>query len=96
MPEVNSYYDDAPAGGSGKTPSEGSDENSGSKTALIPKSLFGHDLKPGDKCDIEVVAVHEQDYAVKGCSGHEDEKPEDGGGEGEPQPEGSMTSMLED
>jgi hypothetical protein len=97
MPNDASYYDDAPEGGDA---SAGAEKQKGddSKTALVPKSLFGRDLKPGDKCDIEVVAVHEQDYAVKGCEGHDEEKSDpQGGDESEPAaPPSEMSSMLED
>ena len=100
MPNDASYYDDAPGADAPEKPSPGQPDDSDSKTGLLPKSLFGRELKPGDKCDIEVVAVHEQDYAVKGCEGHgDDEKPEEpeGGDESEPaEPSSEMSSMLSD
>jgi len=98
MPSDNSdLYDDAPA----QAAAPGADDNAkpkadeGSETFIAPKSAFSKELKPGDKCDVEVVQVHEDSIEFKGCSGddeHEemsDNKPE------APMPEGGMSSMLE-
>ena len=99
MPNDASYYNDAPGGDAPEKTDSDKPDDSGAKTGLLPKSLFGHELRPGDKCDIEVVAVHEQDYAVKGCVGHDEgEKPEpEGGDESEPAaPPSEMSAMLSD
>jgi hypothetical protein len=90
MPEDASYYDDSPPGGAAAD-AQGDD---GAKTAILPKSLFGRELKPGDKCDVEICAVHENDYEVKGCLGHGEKEGEP---EEAPKPAASpMSSMLED
>jgi hypothetical protein len=98
MPQDNSnLYDDAPA----QAAAPGADDNAkpkadeGAETFIAPKSAFSKELKPGDKCDVEVVQVHEDSIEFKGCSGsdeHEemsDKQPE------APMPEGGMSSMLE-
>ena len=96
------YYDDADGGhgASAAEPSGDKEESTDSQTALIPKSFFSKELKPGDKCDIEVVRVHEDAVEVKGCESTQDEEqpPEDApapsgdesGGDG-----GGMSSMME-
>jgi len=99
MPADNSYYDDAPAPSSQAPEGKPEPDADASKTetALLPKSIFGgRDLKPGDKCDIEIVSVHEDDYAVKHP---ETEEPEGGADESGPEPAeapGPMRSMMED
>jgi hypothetical protein len=53
----------------------------GMETALLPKSLFhGKDLKPGDKCDVTIVRVLEDQVEVEGCEdeGQEEQPPEEG------------------
>lgn len=101
MPSDNSYYDDAPAA-PGQAPEGKAEPDAAAgdeaKTAIIPKSIFGSDLKPGDKCDIEVTAVHEDSYEVKGCEGHDEKEPEPSGGdESEPPAQASpMSAMLSD
>lgn len=76
MPDKSSsLYDDSDAPAAAPAESEG-EENASSQTAILPKSLFGgRELKPGDKCDVEVVRVHEDAYEVQGCEGHDDEAP---------------------
>lgn len=100
MPVDNSHYDDSPPTSSqvpeGKAEPD-ADDTGGSKTAILPKSIFGGDLKPGDKCDVEITAVHEDSYEVKGCEGHDDKEPQPGGDEPEPPAQASpMASMLGD
>jgi len=87
----NDGADEAPALKSGDT--EGKDE-SDAKTSILPRDFFHGDMKPGDKCDVEIVAVHENEVEVKPCEGHEDE----GGEAPAPAPapqEGSMASLME-
>jgi hypothetical protein len=96
------YYDDAPAAAGAKPggdaePKEGDE---GGQTFIVPKSAFGgREIKPGDKCDIEVKAVHENDVECVPCQGHEDEENNEGD---EPAPEpapaasgGGMSSLME-
>ena len=92
------YYDDspAPAAAAGGDKPEAKEGDEGGKTFIVPKSAFGgRDIKPGDKCDIEVKAVHENDVECAPCEGHEE-----GGDEGAeappaPAPEGGMSSLME-
>lgn len=44
---------------------EESDEGDEGETALLPKSLFGGDCKPGDKYTVEVVHVYDDELEVK-------------------------------
>jgi len=92
------YYSDGDGGGSPSAPapeSGGDGEAPNDQTALVPKAVFGgKELKPGDKCDIEVVRVHEDAYEVQGCEGgaeHEYSQPPAEA----PAPDGSMASMME-
>lgn len=96
MPSDASYYDDGPGDGAPAPAQKDEEADSGSKTALLPKSLFGHDLKVGDKCDVEICAVHEDDYEVKGCYGHDDDDKQKGDGTESPEPVSPMRSMIED
>jgi len=58
-------YDDAPdEGESAEAPA--SEEAEDSPTALLPKEFFaGKDLKPGTRCEIEVVSVQDDSVQVK-------------------------------
>lgn len=101
MPANTSNYDDGPGEGAAPAPQEQPqpDDGDAAKTAILPKSLFGKELKPGDKCDIEVVAVHEQDYEIRGCEGGNEDAPppdDEGGEPAAPDAPGSMSSMLSD
>lgn len=40
-------------------------EETEAKTTLIPKSLLGEKVKPGDKLSIEVVKLYEDDAEIK-------------------------------
>ena len=99
MPADNSnLYDDAPAA----APGAGADDNAkpkadeGAETFIAPKSAFSKALKPGDKCDVEVVQVHEDSIEFKGCSGGDDHNDMPGEKPDAPMPqEGGMRSMLE-
>jgi hypothetical protein len=99
MPAQDSdLYDDSPAAAPGADPAENAEPKAdeGSETFIAPKSAFTKELKPGDKCDVEVVRVHEDSIEFKGCAGGDDhddmpgEKPEAAAPEG-----GEMRSMLE-
>jgi hypothetical protein len=104
MPGDNNYYDDSPVSeagaGSHDDPKQGmgDDEKGDAKTSILPKSFFGHDVKPGDTCSIKVSAVHEDDVEVMPCEGGEEKEP--GMDPDEPMPEAasqpnSMASMME-
>jgi hypothetical protein len=101
---AKNYYSDDDGAPAAKPQTQGDDSpESGSETALLPKSLFhGKDLKPGDKCDITVVRVLEDQIEVEGCEDSEEEEPqqpeqasmpEDGGGGGDGG--GSGNPMME-
>jgi hypothetical protein len=100
MPAEDMYSDgsapeaSAPAGDS----KESSGDNT-AKTALLPKSLLGPDLKAGHKCEVEIVADHGDDYEVKySTEGQEPSAPEKGADSDMPQEGagGGMESMLQD
>lgn len=103
MPAPDNYYDDSPGSAASgdsspmaEKPQDGEDDDG--KTSILPKSFFHKEVKPGDTCDVRVVAVHDDDVEVE-CGGEGEEKPDDDGG-GEPPEapapsEGSMASMME-
>lgn len=74
-------YDDAPAAAAGAAPGkpEAKEGDEGGDTFIVPKSAFGgREVKPGDKCDITIKAVHENDVECSSCaSGDEDEEQHD-------------------
>jgi hypothetical protein len=101
MPNPN-YYDDGDGGGDSQAqPNPGADpkDEGGEQTPLLPKSAFGgKEPKPGDRCEFEVVTVHEDEVAVKYVPGEEseDKPPEDNPEPAEaPGGGGEMSSMLE-
>jgi hypothetical protein len=61
------YYDDEPESSepSGSQTTE-TDESNPEPEALLPKSFFaGKELKPGTRCEIEVVKTYEDDVGVR-------------------------------
>ena len=90
MPE--DLYNDGPDAGGG-TP-ESQEDESPSKTALLPKSCFP-DAKVGDSISVKVVGVHESELEVeaagdcKSGSLNDESVPEEDN-------DGPMRSMLED
>lgn len=91
------YYGDGESEAPSRSRKEQRDnEDSPSKTALIPKSLFpGKDCKPGEKLKLEVVAVHEDEIEVKGA-GYEKDDDEEEEPEREEMPmRGGMSDMME-
>lgn len=97
--QTENYYDDAPADAGAASPEkpEAKASDEGGQTSILPKSFFSGEVKPGDKCDIEVVAVHEGDVEVKGCEKDDEhqEKPDDSE---PPEPAAApseMSSMME-
>lgn len=97
------YYDDSstppPATKSGAdAPKDGDGEDDGAKTSILPRSFFpNEDLKVGDKCDVEVKAIHENDVEVEYAMDSKDDQ-EDQPQEQEVAPQGgddgSMSSMM--
>lgn len=84
------YSDDAEPS---PAPQESGEENedAAQSTGLLPKSFFqGKDLEPGKKCEVEIVAEHEDEVEVRYVKhgGRKDS--------GEPEPENAMTSFLGD
>lgn len=68
MANYDSYSDAGPSTAepaedepSGDEKAEDTEENS----ALLPKSLFGHDCRPGDQYTVEVTDTFEDEVAVK-------------------------------
>jgi len=98
MPSPDSnLYDDAPA--EAAAPGAAGDAepkaDKGAETFIAPKSAFSRELKPGDKCDVEVVQVHEDSIEFKGCEGDDEHKEMSDKPAEAPMPEGGMSSMLE-
>lgn len=106
-PKTNMYSDepDAPAAASGG----GDDAQESGKEALLPKSIFGDGVKPGDKITLTAVSVQENEVVCEKDGGDEpseddenrEPEPEPGeSGEGEAEPDdgdnGGMSSMLSD
>lgn len=48
--------------GTAEAQTDAGDESS---TGLLPKSFFADDVKPGDRCTIELVRCHDEDCEVK-------------------------------
>jgi hypothetical protein len=105
-PQSEDNYDDSPTPPPAATPDKSApqdDDDDGGKTSILPRSFFaGKDLKVGDKCDVTVTAIHENDVEVAPCdpSDKEDDQPpaeEDSTPPDAPAPpqEGSMASMMQ-
>lgn len=107
-PESEDLYGDAqaPAATSDQPASkDGADD--GKSTSILPRSFFaGKDLKVGDKCDVTVTAIHENDVEVEPCDSGDEEKPEEDAQPDESQTpppaasgdaggDGGMSSMME-
>lgn len=98
-----SYYDDGPdeaPPAASKPSSEKPEGDAGEKTSILPREFFHGDVKPGDRCDIEVVAVHQEDVEVKCADSDEEEEPDEEAPEGDSAPDkspmpGSMAEMME-
>lgn len=108
-PESEDLYGDAsaPAATSDQPASKDGDDDGGS-TSILPRSFFaGKDLKVGDKCDVTITAIHENDVEVQPCDSSdkdEDEAPADDEPSETPPPaasgdaggdDGSMSSMMQ-
>lgn len=109
-PESEDLYGDAqpPAATSDAPQSKDGDDDGGS-TSILPRSFFaGKDLKVGDKCDVTITAIHENDVEVEPCEGGEkdedeedppkdysDEAPPPAAGGDSGGDDGGMSSMME-
>ncbi len=75
--DSENYYDDSPSSdSSGSGPGADGMDTMDGKTSILPRSFFcknGQDLKPGDKCDVEVVSIHEDSVEVKPVAGKDDD-----------------------
>lgn len=75
-----SLYDDAPEGpdsaqGSEQDGPPKKPQDAKSATALVPKEFFeGKDLKPGDRCEVEIAAIHDEEVSLKYVGDHEEEE----------------------
>jgi hypothetical protein len=66
---MSDYYSDEPEtkmpeGGEGGDKPEQT-EDDGAQTELVNSSLFGGECKPGDRYNVEVVAVHDDQVEIK-------------------------------
>jgi hypothetical protein len=86
------YFDDASQGTSDNSPGAEPMRKADDSTALLPKNFFPNpeDKKPGDRCEIEVVRVHDDEVAVKYVQHDEEEN-----AEAEQPAEGESASMPE-
>jgi hypothetical protein len=78
---ADDLYSDAPdAAPSEPVPADKPADDKGDQTSILPKSFFGGgDLKPGDRCTIEIVSLQPDQAMVKYVS-------EDAGEEKEVEP----------
>ncbi len=92
----SSLYDDGPTQSPAPAPdTEAEPTGEEGQTTLLPKSVVGgKQLKPGDVCELEVVADHGDDYEVKYAE-QAPEKPQEPAAE-PAAPAGGMDSMLQD
>ena len=61
--ESADYFSDSPPESSSKSSEKKKTDSA--QTALADKALFPEDVKPGYRCEIEVVAVHESEVEFK-------------------------------
>lgn len=81
MPQ-DDMYDDGPAAAPEESAASEPAESSGdSKTSILPRSFFSEELKPGDKREVEIVAVHDSDYECKPADDAEPDSDADDMGE---------------
>lgn len=83
MDSTDSYSNTAAEPSTDATNDTGSDtdneaaEDKDENLALLPKSLFGHDCKPGDRYTVEVTETFEDEIAVKHVRSGKSDKPND-------------------
>ena len=98
MPE--DYYNDGPDSQPGQDQSQSDDSgDSNSQTALLPRSVFGGEVNPGDyitlcvdKVDGDDVLCHKDEGKEKGEQQHMAEEPQNPSGDST----SGMSSMMED
>lgn len=97
---ANMYSDDDASSGGDSTPGgDTEDSSSESQTALIPKSVFGSEPKPGDTITLKAVSVHGDEVMCEKAEGGEEQQeapPEEEGGDQTPSAPGGLSSMLSD
>lgn len=70
-------YEDGPATATEAAPKQDDQEQQDGQTALLPKSFFDEgDLKVGYKCEVEIVALHDEEASVRYLGSKEDHKEE--------------------
>jgi hypothetical protein len=70
------YEDEASASDPSPEMEEGEDETPEVETALLPKSIFeDKELKPGNKCEFEIVSVFDDEVEVKYVKHDKEETP---------------------
>lgn len=102
-PKTNMYSDesdDSPAASGG-----GDEPTESGKEALLPKSIFGEGVKPGDKITLTAMSIQEDEVV---CEKSGDDQPSEDDETESPEPEegddqeheapesGGMSSMLSD
>jgi hypothetical protein len=99
MPHSNNYYDDseqapeAPDDGSGSQPEDKGEEY---PTAMLPKAMFGGEVKPGDTISLKVEKVDEDNVICCKDEGTGKDEKEEVEPEESPAAPGGMSSMMED
>ena len=104
------YYNDGGDDSSAAAPADQNkgESGDGGKTSILPRSFFaGKDLKVGDKIEVEVSGIHENDVEVTASDEGSDEEesqetpeqesaeqPEAPDGGEPPASDGSMSSMM--
>jgi hypothetical protein len=99
MPSTSNDYDDSPD--AAPAPPDDSKAQDESPTALLPKAIFGGEVKPGDTITLQVQQVDENDVICSKAESPENDEnrpgAEDDSGDMEPPAGGnSMQSMLTD
>lgn len=98
VPSSQNMYSDDDESAAPAATDNSHESDSENQTALVPKAIFGGDVKPGDEIKVKAVSVHGDEVAVERCDYSED----DGGGDSTPESKtrpdspGGLSSMLED
>lgn len=98
VPSSQNMYSDDDDSRSPAAADDSHETHSQDQTALVPKAIFGGDVKPGDECRIKAVSVHGDEVAVERCDYNEDDGGDDSTPESKTRPDspGGLSSMLED
>jgi len=104
LQDRTNMYSDSDEPASAPDADSSGDSASENQTALIPKSVFGKDVKPGDQITLKAVSVHGDEVACEKAG--DSEKPEEeapepsgddeDGGDQSPSAPGGLSSMLAD